>query len=210
MSFELQLRRAPGSAALSERAVRGALERLHDPRAPGVILREGAIRFARTLSADDDSCAAIAVTFSRNGSCVVASTRAFAAPLLSWCFHALAKTIGCVLYDPQEGTRAEPDPDAFLDAALAVLEQHEREIQSDRAYQGGQPTQASSEGRELLAWLQREGHIVIDGDVGALAGSLPVDDARAAYETLLESDEVAEVFVSESEFEGLFARFKSL
>jgi hypothetical protein len=65
------------------------------------------------------------------------------------------------------------------------------------------------DGRAFLAWLAREEHVALADGADELGETLPLDDAEALYERLLESDAVDDVFVSERELARLLARFRA-
>ena len=89
------------------------------------------------------------------------------------------------------------------EAAVAYLAAYEADVEATRRKQG------DDDGEGFLAWLVREEHIALAEGAGALGAELPMQDARALYEMLLESDEVDDVFVSERELSSLLGRYNA-
>jgi hypothetical protein len=65
------------------------------------------------------------------------------------------------------------------------------------------------DGREFIDWLAREEHIALASTDDAFGKELPLDDATALYEILLDSDAIDDVFVSERELTMLLARYRA-
>ncbi|HVJ93559.1 MAG TPA: hypothetical protein VM580_27345, partial [Labilithrix sp.] len=122
-------------------------------------------------------------------------------------FHALAASLRCVLIDAREGHPIEANPEDPRGAALAYLSDYEADVRRARALRS--TAESDDNGMGLLAWLAREGHVLLAEDPGALAATLPMEDPPLLYEMLLESDAIEDVFVSERELTDLLSRFRA-
>ncbi len=175
--------------------------------APKASLRGQELRVALGGSLDDGACTGFLLDFAAQGQRVRGTAHGPSAAALAWAFHALAATLKCTLHDGLANADVEAQPSAFRDAATAYLGDYENEVRASRK----RGADAGDE-RQLLDWLAREEHIALaegDDDLDELVAALPMDDASALYEMLLESDAVDDVFVSERELATLLARFRA-
>ena len=161
------------------------------------------LRLTLGLSPSDAASAAFLLDFAGQGLRVTGRAHGPSAALLTWAFHALAASLKCTLCDADLGRDIEASPAAHREAAVAYLADYEVEVEATRRKQG------DDDGRAFLAWLVREEHIALATGGGALGAELPMQDAGALYEMLLESDEVDDVFVSERELTSLLARYNA-
>ena len=184
------------------------------------------LRFGHALSLDDEASAAIATSFEQQGARVRGSAHGPSSALLVWGFHAIAAEVGCELFDTSTDRPVKPQPAAHEARAAQYLETYERDVGGDRA-KGAARAAASDEddddsapqapsqdsapkstrGAEFLAWLVREEHLALLGDAAGLAAFLPLENAETAYEQILESEDVDDIFVSESEFRALLKQW---
>lgn len=209
MATELILERTHASGPLLPARLAQGLAQIAkvSPVAPRGALHGQELRLAFALSPDDAACPAFMLDIVGQGRRVTSSARGPSAALLVWAFHALAASVDCALLDASTGEAIQVTPDEHRDAALAYLTRHEADVRATRR------ARADVEpGVEFLAWLAREEHIALAaaGDEAAALGcALPMDDASRAYELLLESDAVEDVFVSERELGWLLGRFRA-
>jgi hypothetical protein len=173
-------------------------------QAPNGTMRGQELRLALALSLDDDACAAFMLDFGGQGHRVRGAAHGPSSTLLSWAFHALAASLKCTLHDADAGQDVDTNPEAHRAAALAYLADYEAEVRANQ-----RKGVDEGDGDAFLSWLVREEHIALAEDAGALGTTLPMDDASALYEMLLESDAVEDVFVSETELTALLARFRA-
>lgn len=169
------------------------------------------LRLSLGLGLDDDACTAFQLEFLAQGGRVRGTARGPSALLFAWAFHLLAQTTGAALEDEDGKTPITPRPDALRDAALAYLAAYEDDVKAARRVRGDAAAETVS-GEAFLRWLAREEHVALEEDPGAVAAlgaALPMEDASALYEQLLDADAVAEVFVGESELAALLARFRA-
>lgn len=164
-------------------------------------MRGQELRVSIDLALEDDACAAFMLDFPAQGARVHGTTSGRASIVLSWAFHALAKTLGCSLVDAATEKTVPPSPEGMVDEAMRYLAEYEAEVRASRA-RGGDVDQ----GAELLSWLGREGLIALADDA-ELDELLPLDDVDATYEWLLDSDLVDDVFISERELGWVLRRF---
>jgi hypothetical protein len=199
MSIELTLRSTPESGLL----VPARLTESFGISIPRGRAQGSELRLAIDLSLDDAACATLVLDHVGQGRRVRSSAHGPGEPLLAWAFHAVAATTGAELFDGDGEQRIEPSPGTFRDAALIYLTRHEAGVEAAR--QG----RVDAGGVGFLDWLAEEEHVALGGDARELAAALPMDDAVALYEMLLESDEVDDVFVSERELAGLLSRYRA-
>lgn len=154
-------------------------------------------------SPDDAVACGFLLDFAAQGARVRGAAHGPSAPALAWALHTLAAALKCTLHDGIANADAAPVPDAYRAAAVAYLTGYEAEVRATREADDEDAAAA------FLDWLAREEHVALGGDVSELAAELPMDDASALYEMLLESDDVDDVFVSESELAALLARFRA-
>jgi hypothetical protein len=213
MPSDLALRRRKGGAALSQKAVKEALEALSSAELK-TWLGEGVIHFAIELPKGDEDCAAVAITLAKNGSRL--SARAGSA-LMSWCVHALGGALEADVEAPDITDELGVTELAALRArAIEVLRAHEREVFEDRVLDGDDPTGSevvdSVEEDSLLgffAWLVEKKELALNGGVGELADlNVLADKPEDLYEALLDHEEVDDVFLSEVEFVDRLRAFR--
>lgn len=172
-------------------------------RGPKATMRGQDLRLAVDLLLDDAACSGFLLDFAGQGARVHGTAHGPSSDALVWAFHTLAQALKCRLTDTDSGADIDIAPDAHRAAATAYLRAYDAEVLSDRRKRSGQ----DPDGREFVAWLAREEHIAIaSSDLGQ---DLPLDDASALYEMLLESDAVDDVFVSERELITLLARYRA-
>lgn len=207
MSIELTLHQTNASGPLLPSRITAAFAQLERvpgrAYAPKGAMRGQELRLALTLSLSDEACPAFMLDIGGQGKRARGRAHGPSAVLLAWALHALAGWLKCRLYDVAVGRDLAPDPEAHRAAAVAYLSVCESEVRADRG--GG----GESRGAAFLAWLVREEHVALAGDASALGAALPMEDAPALYELLLESDAVEDVFVSETELTALLARFRA-
>lgn len=210
MSMELTLEQTTASGplvparfaqSLSQLAKVSSLTRAPAPRGA---MHGQELWLSLSLALDDAACAAFMLDFAGQGKRVKGTAHGPSAALFQWAFHALAASTKCTLVDVERGEHVAPDPDAYRDAAIAYLTDYEAGVRTSRRAQDDE-----EDGMAFLVWLAREEHIALADDGGALGVSLPMDDAAALYEMLLESDVVEDVFVSERELASLLGRFRA-
>lgn len=203
----LTLQQTNASGPLVPSTLAQALARLATrtgERAPKAKMRGQILRLALDLSLDDDACVAFRLDFAAQGARMRGEAHGPSADGLSWVFHALAALLGCALVETDGGAAVEPRPDTYREAAVAYLAAYEAEVRADRE---GRSARHEEDGTAFLDWLAREEHIALAGEAGELGATLPMNDASALYAQLLESEDVEDVFISESELEALLARF---
>lgn len=166
---------------------------------PRATMRGQQIQLAVELSLDDDAGAAFLLDFPAQGARVSGQAHGPGAALLTWAFHALATSLKCRLVVDDE--EMVPAPDEHRGLALAYLADYEAEVKESRRTR-------DDDAASFVAWLAREEHLALEKGV-ALPEELSLDDASALYEALLESDAVADVFVSEKEHASLLQRFRA-
>lgn len=205
MTARLTLEKSGASGPLLPATLTRALVGQAAPRAT---LKGQVLRVASALTLDDDACAAFTLDFPAQGDRVRGNANGPSAALLAWAFHLLAETLDCTLVDGEagEGVVVEASAAEHREAALAYLTQHEADVlEARRAPERGTSPHA------FLAWLAREEHIALASpagpDVDTLAGALPMKDAGALYEMLLDSEAVDDVFLSERELVTALERF---
>ena len=166
------------------------------------------LRLAVALSLDDDACAAFVLDFPAQGRRVRGTAYGPSADLLSWAFHRLAASLRCTLVDTEDASREiPPAPDDHRGRALAYLSSYEDEVRAHRRRRSD-----DDDGPAFVDWLAREGTIALSTEAAAPAAGfagLPLEDAPAVYERLLESEAVEDVFLSERELGWLLARFRA-
>lgn len=206
MTTELLLTKTSASGLLLPARLTSALALLAkvpgSPRAPRGAMFGQELRLVSTLAPEDPAASGFLLEFGAQGARLRGTAHGPSAALLTWAFHALAAQCRAGLEDVADELAVEPRPELHRARALAYLEQYEREVLAHR-------TSRTSDARTFLDWLAREEHVALaEGDaVGALAASLPMQDASSLYEALLSSDAVEDVFVSESEIASLLRRF---
>jgi len=165
------------------------------------------LRLAVALPLDDDACAAFVLDFPAQGRRVRGTAYGPSADLLSWAFHQLAASLRCTLVDTEDADREiPPAPDDHRAGALAYLARYEDEVRAHRRRRSDE-----DDGVAFVDWLAREGTIALSAGGAATAAfaGLPMDDAPAVYERLLESEAVEDVFLGERELGWLLARFRA-
>lgn len=207
MSVDLTLHRTIASSHLVPARFVQAFEllgKLAPTEGPKATMRGQELRAAIALPLDDAACLGFMLDFAGQGLRVRGTARGPSSAVLVWAFHALAHAMKCTLHDEEEGKDLTPAPEVHRAAALAYLEASEEAILTARR------SREAPEGAAFLAWLAAEDQIALGEDDSAdLAEALPMDDAPALYEMLLESDDVEDVFVSERELVTLLARFRA-
>ena len=162
------------------------------------------LRLGVALSPDDDACAAFLLDFAGQGLRVRGTARGPSADLLSWAFHTLAASLRCTLTDAERGAEIEAAPEEHRARALSYLTRYEADVRARR-----QKRSDEDDGVAFVDWLAREEQIALATDAAAIGPALPMDDAPALYERLLESEGVDEVFISERELGWLLSRFRA-
>jgi hypothetical protein len=216
-SVDLTIHRSKASGPLMPTTVATWLERRGKTthgRVPQAAIAGRHLRVALDLRVEDDACAAFAVSFEGQAGRLRGTARGPSTALLEWAFHALAALLGATLDDSRSARPVTPSPETYLPKAVAYLEEYELAVAEAReALKKNEPSDATS-GARFFAWLADEEQIAVaEGTsaetIAALATTLPMEDASALYEMLLESDFVDDVFVSETELEALLTRFRA-
>lgn len=210
MSTQLTLQQTNASGSLLPATFAQALSRLANVHAstptPRGVMYGQELRLALGLSSTDPACAAFLLDFAGQGRRVTGSAHGPSAALLTWAFHVLARSLRCTLLDATVGQEIASTPEAHRAAAVDYLTAYEADVQASRTRRAD-----DEDGAVFLAWLAWEEHIVLTADdagaVQALGAALPMGDAPALYELLLESEAVEDVFVSERELASLLTRF---
>ena len=163
------------------------------------------LRFGVGLSLVDDACAAFLLDFQAQGARASGEARGPATALLAWGLHAIGLALKCRLVDVNDDDEQEDerpaDPEPYREAAMTYLAVYEADVRASR--------KAHDQSVErFLAWLARDEQIELVSPA-VLPEGLSLDEAPALYEALLESDAVADVFVSERELSSLVGRFRS-
>lgn len=169
------------------------------PPSPRATMRGQQIQLAIDLSLDDDAGVAFLLEFPAQGARAAGQAQGPGAALLTWAFHALAASLKCRLVIDEEDV--VPAPDEHRELALAYLADFEADVKESRR-------KRDDDAASYVAWLAREEHLALETGV-ALPEELSLDDASALYEALLDSDAVADVFVSEREHASLLQRFRA-
>lgn len=199
MSLELILRSTDASGLLvPPRLTESLSSSIPRGRAQG-----SELRLAIDLSLDDPACAGLVLDHVGQGRRVRASAHGPSAALLGWAFHSVAATTGAQLFDADGDRRIEPAPVSLREAARSYVAGHEAGVRASRE------GRVEPGGGGFLEWLAGEEHVALGDDVEELAAALPMDDAVALYEILLESDAVDDVFVSERELALLLSRYRA-
>jgi hypothetical protein len=160
------------------------------------------LRLGLTLEPNDAAAAAFMLDIVGQGRRVTAAANGPSAALLAWAFHALATSLKCTLLDGEGESAIVPAPDDHREAAIAYLTAYESEVHAARR------GEEEERGADLLAWLAREGHLLL-AQKGAVDIDELLDQPAALYELLLESDAIDDVFVSERELGWLVARYRA-
>jgi hypothetical protein len=169
------------------------------PSAPRGLMAGQELRLALSLDHHDAACAGFVLDFAGQGARVTGDAHGPSAALLAWALHAIAETLRCDLLE--DDAPIAPAPAAHRVAAIAYLETYEAAVLAARRTNGDPDPDA------FVRWLAREEHIALAGE--AAFTELPLDDAEALYEQLLENDAVDDVFVSERELARLLTRFRA-
>jgi hypothetical protein len=212
MPVDLTLHQTTASGALVPSTLSRALAllaKLAGPRAPKATMHGHSLHVVVGLPIDDAASTAFLLDFMAQGQRVRGVAHGPSAAALVWGFHALARALKCTLHDAELERDVPPDPDAHREAAQAYLGSYESDV---RTYRHKRVFEDMDEGAAFLAWLAREEHIEPAGDAAALselAAALPLGDPAALYETILDSDAIADVFVSERELTSLLGRFRA-
>ncbi|MBX3214146.1 MAG: hypothetical protein KF850_19080 [Labilithrix sp.] len=212
MSTQLTLQETNASGGLLPATFAQVLSRLANVHAatptPRGVMYGQELRLALGLSPNDPACAAFLLDFAGQGRRVKGAAHGPSAALLTWAFHALARSLRCTLLDANVGREIEASPEARRAAAVAYLTAYEADVLASRTRRAD-----AEDGAAFLAWLAREEHVALTADdaeaVEALGAALPMRDAPALYELLLESDAVEDVFISERELASLLTRFEA-
>lgn len=172
------------------------------PAAPRGTIHGQELLLGVALHPEDGAAAGFPLEFLGQGARVKASARGPSAALLTWAMHALAAQVRGRLVDEADGAEVAAEPDRHRDAALAYLEVYEADVLATRR------SRAEADGAGFVAWLARE-ELLEPAPAGALGTPLPLDDAAALYELLLESEAIEDVFVSERELTRLLERYRA-
>jgi len=157
------------------------------------------------LSLTDDACAAFLLDFPAQGARASGDARGPAGALLAWGLHAVGLALKCRLVDVNDEDEEEDerpaDPEIYREAAMAYLAVYEADVSATR--------KAHDQSVErFLTWLERDEQIELVSPT-VLPEGLSLADGPALYEALLESDAVADVFVSERELASFLGRFRA-
>jgi hypothetical protein len=171
---------------------------------PRARVQGAGLRLAVDLSLDDEACAGFILDFMGQGRRLRGAANGPSGALLCWTFHTIGATLGADLTDLTTNQRIDANPGRFEQAAFAYLATYEAYVKASR--EGG----SEFSGAAFLAWLAREEHIAPGDHIDQLAASLSLDDPATLYETLLESDAIDDIFVSEREVLSLLARFRAI
>lgn len=218
MSVDLTLQQTNTSGRLMPALLGEALARLAtgSTRASSIhgAIRGQELRLGLALSPTDPASAAFMLEFGRQGLRVNGTAHGPSAALLTWSFHALARALDCTLIDGSDGASGQAigvDPERYHEAAVAYLVDYERQVRRTRDRRASGDDEAGEpEAATFLAWLAREEDIALSDDAGSvaeLAAALPMDDAPALYEMLLDNDAVDDVFFSERQLASALERF---
>ncbi len=162
------------------------------------------LRLAVDLSLDDGACASFILDFTGQGRHLRGAANGPSGALLCWAFHTIGANLGADLTDLTTNQRIDASPGRFEQAALAYLATYEADVKASREGKN------EFSGAAFLAWLAREEHIAAGDHIDQLAASLSLEDPATLYETLLESDAIDDIFVSEREILSLLARFRAI
>lgn len=214
MSTDLELQQRKEGLPLTARAINQGLMQISEESGIRTELEDCGklIRFRIGLKSDAPDFARIQVDLAKNGSKLVGSTRGHGAALLYWCFHALARRLGCDLRDPQLDVAPAPNPRGFLDDAKRLVRDYEAAVLR-RAQDGDgdeDDVPGSNHLAEFLAWLvELEMLSLACPNTAELARQIELDDdSLDLYESLLESPAVDEIFASEEEFAALLKQYR--
>jgi hypothetical protein len=208
VAIELELQQTNASGRLlptflAEVLSRRGMIRSTTPMPQGAMFGQE-LRLGLAASPTEGASAAFLLDFGGQGARVRGKAHGPSAALFTWAFHMLAVTLKCTLVDVEQGEAITPEPDTLCPAAIAYLKDYEDDVEATRH------GDLEDDGAAFLAWLAREEHLALgEQGVAAFAESLPMDDAPALYELLLESDAIDDVFVSERELSSLLARFRA-
>ena len=163
------------------------------------------LRLGVALSLADSACAAFLLDFPAQGARVSAEARGPSSALLAWGMHAIGLALKCRLVDVNDDDEEEDErpanPETYREAAMAYLAVYEADVRASR--------KAHDHSVErFLTWLARDEQIELVSPA-VLPEGLSLDDAPALYEALLESDAVADVFLSERELSSFVGRFRA-
>lgn len=206
MSIELTLESSNASGPLTPArfaqvlAVRGKVGGALEARTPKATMRGQDLRVAIDLDLADGASVGFLLDFAGQGARVHGNARGPSAAALTWLFHVLAASLKCRLRDSLAAADIEPSPDAHRMAATAYLDGYEAGVK--KARRAGTVDAAA-----FVAWLVDEELVALAGD--AFDADVPMDDATALYEHLIESDAIDDVFVSERELSTLLVRFRA-
>lgn len=151
------------------------------------------LRLALDLALDDPACAGWVLDFAGQGARVEASVTGPSAAALALALAFIVKRLGCELVVDGDETSSED--------GVAYLETYEADVQDGR----GNPDDI--DGDAFVAWLVREESIALQRDQDF--STLPLDDAPAVYETLLDAESVDDIFISERELARMLAKFRA-
>jgi hypothetical protein len=223
MSTDLLLRQRAKGTPLNVTNIKYALVDISKDSELEASLEKNAIRVCHRLEHDDPNVATIGVSFSHAGNTLTGTSRGRGTPVLHWCFHRLASMLGCAIEDPLTGAEVKgPNPEDFLEEAMSVIEAHETEVLSTRRSrpppadvdldldeddldeddEDDEDAIEDADGvlREFLEHMVRADKLLLASpefeDLQELRAV--ADDPEALYEAILDSEEVEDVFVSES------------
>ena len=170
--------------------------------APRASMRGQELRLGIWLEADDDASAGFLLDFPGQGARTLGEARGPSLELLAWAFHTLATAIGCELR--RDDVTLTPDPEPHREAAMAYLAYYEEDVRESRKRKG-----EADDLDRFLAWLAREEHVALAEGAAPFAEPVASADATALYERLLDSDAIADLFISERELATLLGRFRA-
>lgn len=219
MSTDLVLKRAATGVSINRTNVARALAEISTPDGLkcGLAADGLAIHIGVSLPATDSRRAGFTVSFTRGGRELVASARSGNGPLLCWCIHMLAAQLGCALFDPQAGELVTPNGQPFLAQAQSLLAEYESDLLAQEPYAGPPDADAAGEANEVsqlligfLESLVAAEQLSLTTAASELVHLVPqLKEPSDLYEALLDSPQVDDVFLSESEFVRALAKYRA-
>ncbi|MFO0676208.1 MAG: hypothetical protein U0169_06720 [Polyangiaceae bacterium] len=213
MTTELTMLSSKASGALMPSRLGPVLESISRGSPIRLAMRGPVLRLYSRLTYTDDAAVSVLLAFDNHGARMTASAHGPSSALVAWAFHAIADALHCEVDDGTTKGPRPPSPERYEDRARSYLNAYEEDVARDRrevpkpeaAEAPAEDPTAATKG--FLTWLAKEERIALVGDAADLVASLPMGDVEAAYEMLLEHDDVDDVFMSESEFRGLYSRW---
>ena len=212
MSFELVLQRRKEGLPLSARTINHALMQISEEFGIRSELSDCTklIHFRLGMRSEAKS-ATVEVNLTKTGSKLVGTTPPMRSALLAWCFHSLARRLGCELVDPKSDERGPrtPNPKAYVEEAKSAIRNYEDDVLAGDSLPGDEFAM-DSQLVEFLDWLVEQEKLSLACKTTAeLVRQIELDDESIdLYESLLESPAVDEIFASEEEFAQLIKQYR--